>query len=113
MSDTFGDCVDFRGRIQHSYSDEAVDAVIGFMEESKQQKQIKAKHFPNIKKFMTKHQDKIMVYVNKHNKRNDKILTFENMLELAEGWPVDDIEILTSKVNKGKIMSLTHELLSI
>lgn len=61
MGGIFGDYIGFSGRIQHSYSDEEIDAVMGFMEESKQQKQIKSKHLPNIRKFMIKHQEKIMV----------------------------------------------------
>lgn len=102
-----------KSKVQHSYSDNEINSVLEYLNDAKKQKIIRMKFMPTIKAFLQQNQVQIMFYVNKHNQRNEKKLTFEHIIQLAEGWPMDDISILVKKVQKNQVMGLVHKLLSI
>jgi len=83
-----------------------------FIKQAQEEKRIRTEAINRLQVFMKDNETSIMKFVDKYNTRHQTGLRFQNILEIAIGWDVDDINSLVKLSKKRKIREFTHRLLS-
>ena len=81
-----------------------------FMKYNRQKKQTIKETHDYLQFFMQANKTEIMKLVGKHNIKKGTQLTFENMIEIAIGWDIEDVDTILKLAKKRKFREFTNTL---